>query len=114
MKKIILTNFHIKYRRTNSLHGIHCLHFESLMVWKIRMMYSEVKIVYKTIKEVSNVSQAMKLINFEKKKILTLKYKQQETQEKAKKFLCLKKALYKYTKVKIYHKFRDHCHYTTK
>ena len=67
MEKIILTNFHIKYRRTNSLHGIHCLHFESLMVWKIRMMYSEVKIVYKTINEVSNVSQAMKLINFEKK-----------------------------------------------
>ena len=30
-------------------------------------MYSEVKIVYKTINEVSNVSQAMKLINFEKK-----------------------------------------------
>ena len=58
---------------------------------------------------------AMKIINFEKKKIKRLTNEQQEWHEKTNIcYNCKKKFEYKYTKDKNHRKMKDHCHYKDK
>ena len=59
--------------------------------------------------------QAMKIINYEKKKIIPLTDKEKETHENKKVCYICEKEFSKYKKSKYYKnfkKFRDHCHYT--
>ena len=53
--------------------------------------------------------QAMKIINYEKKKIISLTDKEKETRENKKVcYICEKE----FSKYKNFKKVRDHCHYT--
>ena len=73
-------------------------------------MYRELKSFYEFSTE-----HAMKIINFEKKKMIPLSKEQQESYEKTK--ICNiwdKKFEHKYTNDKIYRKIKDHCHYAGK
>ena len=55
----------------------------------------------------------MKIINFKEKKIKLLTNEQQEPHEMLKYAMFVKKSLkINMLKIKVYHKFRDHCHYT--
>ena len=57
----------------------------------------------------------MKMVNFEKKKMIPLRNEQQESYEKTK-ICCIwkKKFKHKYTNDRNYQKVKDHCHYTGK
>ena len=58
---------------------------------------------------------AMKIINFKKKKMKLSKKEQQESYENTQiYYICKEKFENKYLKVKKYRKARDHCHYTGK
>ena len=58
---------------------------------------------------------AMKIINFEKKKMVPLTKEQLELNKKSKiVYICKIKFKQKYAKDKIYHKVRNHCHYPGK
>ena len=56
--------------------------------------------------------QAMKIINYEKKKIISLTDKEKETHEDKKVCYICEKEFSKYKKSKYLKKVRDHCHYT--
>ena len=50
----------------------------------------------------------IKIIKFEKKSMIPLTIKWQESYEK---YICKKQFEHKYNKDKSYHKVQDHCHY---
>ena len=58
--------------------------------------------------------RGMKIINFEKKKMIPLTNEQQESYEKTICYICKKKIVHKYINDKQYSKVGDHCHYPGK